>query len=325
MVAAMRGRFFLGGALVALAAAGEADAAPLSIAELLHQFNVVTTGDFQSSSEVEGRTYIGGNLISNTSSNYNVFGSGVTPSSDYDELIVAGSITGTAPVNVNNGGNVTVGGSVAPIVNLNGGGTLTSAPADPTPAEIAGLLASGTSLYRGLSANAAFDASDLNSVKFTAAGTAGEATIYEVDYDDLALFRGIELGAGLASAVIINVTDTIGRSLAPTANFLGGSLASAASVLWTFDGADSLTVGTWFGSILAPGTLLANTGNVEGSVAVGSVQSRGELHLQPFEGVVPDPGPDPSEVPEIDARSGLAALAALAGLLALIRERRRPA
>lgn len=48
-------------------------AAPLNFQDILQQFNLVVLGDATNSSEVEGRTYVGGNLSG--TSNYWIGGS----------------------------------------------------------------------------------------------------------------------------------------------------------------------------------------------------------------------------------------------------------
>ena len=59
-------------AALALTAAGPASATTvIQGMDALHEWNLVVLGDLKSSSEVEGRTFVGGNL-SGTSSNYQI-------------------------------------------------------------------------------------------------------------------------------------------------------------------------------------------------------------------------------------------------------------
>lgn len=94
-----------------------AAAAPLSAAAILDQFNLVTFGDLDSTSEVEGRALVGGDL-KGSSSTYYTRSSQVAPSA-YGALTVGGSITGGYK-NVNGGGDVHVAGNVQNM-NMNGG------------------------------------------------------------------------------------------------------------------------------------------------------------------------------------------------------------
>lgn len=109
-----------------LAGAGAAVAGPLPQAknaaeinaglEAMREFNLIALKDLKSSSSVQGRTFVGGNL-SGSSSNY-LTGAG---QSGGVALTVAGDVTGSAK-NVKGGGAVKVGGNLDSGANLNGGG-----------------------------------------------------------------------------------------------------------------------------------------------------------------------------------------------------------
>ncbi|MEM9216007.1 MAG: collagen-binding domain-containing protein [Cyanobacteria bacterium P01_F01_bin.150] len=91
----------------------------------LSDYNLVVFEDLHSNSEVEGNTFIGGNL-SGPSSNYCIkcySGGSFTPF-DGVGLKVAGDINGN-PKQVNNGAGLEYGGSLNTPVNTNGGGSQT--------------------------------------------------------------------------------------------------------------------------------------------------------------------------------------------------------
>jgi choice-of-anchor A domain-containing protein len=94
-----------------------------------------------------------------------------------------------------------------------------------------------------------------------------------------------------ASTMIFN-TDV--DSAAISANFLGGSAQGiGGKTIWNFYGADTLDIGAQFGgSILALGATLTNTQNIEGGVFVNKLVQNGEIHLAPFDGVLPVPEPE---------------------------------
>lgn len=94
-----------------------AAAAPLSAADILEQFNLVTFGDLDSTSEVEGRTLVGGNLKGSSSTFYTR--PHQVASSPYGALTVGGNISGGFK-NVNGGGDAYVAGNVQNL-NMNGG------------------------------------------------------------------------------------------------------------------------------------------------------------------------------------------------------------
>ena len=101
----------------ALAAAtlltGTACAAPLTANQMLQQFNVVVSGDLTSTSHVDGRTYVGGNV---SGGDY-VQHVNDTPASAYAGLTVGGSFSGGAHVN----GLGLVAGGDANGINVNSG------------------------------------------------------------------------------------------------------------------------------------------------------------------------------------------------------------
>jgi hypothetical protein len=102
---------------IALAAAtlfaGAAQAAPLTATEMLQQFNMVVTGNVTSTSHVDGRSYVGGNVsggdyVQHTSD---------TPASAYAGLTVGGNLSNNVHVN---GLGAIVGGNASG-VNVNSG------------------------------------------------------------------------------------------------------------------------------------------------------------------------------------------------------------
>ncbi len=109
-----------------LAIAGGASAAPLPAAgnaesinaglRAMRDYNLIVLKDLQSSSEVQGRTFVGGNLSGGSSNYFTKPGA-----QSGTGLSVAGNVTGSAK-NINNGGDLQVGGNLDSGVNMNGGG-----------------------------------------------------------------------------------------------------------------------------------------------------------------------------------------------------------
>ncbi len=95
-------------------------AAPISTSDIFNQFNAVIFGTFTSTSDVEGRTIIGGNMIGGASFN---IAPGSAASSSYAGVTVYGNQTGTGSYNVNNGAGVSILGTNAGTWNLNSGGS----------------------------------------------------------------------------------------------------------------------------------------------------------------------------------------------------------
>ena len=119
-------RTLLAAATASLALSAAAGAAPLPEAsnaeainggfQAMRDFNLIVLKDLQSSSEVQGRTFVGGNLKGG-SSNYFTRPGGQTGVA----LTVGGDVTGGAK-NINNGGALQVGGDLDSGANMNGGG-----------------------------------------------------------------------------------------------------------------------------------------------------------------------------------------------------------
>ncbi|OSP56717.1 hypothetical protein BV911_01845 [Pseudoruegeria sp. SK021] len=307
----------------------------MSVQHALMQFNGVTESNFNSNQEVEGRLYVGGDLTGST------LQVGITPpvSSSYDALVVNGqSSIGT--INVLNGNDITVRGAVNSNVNMNGNGE----------AHIGGTQAAGkhfnggTKLENQSATDPAFDArfpsidfatfideanylstlsgvapnlSDHNNKKFVA-GTPDSSGLFVFNTTAAALSGGgLTLTPGAATTMLINVS---GVSVTVAGNVLGG-FAGAPNILWNFYEATTIAVNTKIvGSVLAPLAHMSGfSGSTEGSVIAKSINlSNGELHSQPFAGIVPTAKPLPAPVPTVPLPAALplllGGLAAISGL-----------
>ncbi len=129
-------------------------------------------------------------------------------------------------------------------------------------------------------------------MKYTASG-AGVA-VFNVSAANVfnnSLIQQIELNAGSATSVVINVSGT-------TVNFTNGNMVGAwtsafarSKVIWNFWEATSIFFDRNFnGAVLAPNAHLRNTTAIDGSVFVLSIQQDGEVHLPNYTGFVPAPG-----------------------------------
>jgi choice-of-anchor A domain-containing protein len=98
----------------------QAHATTLSVSDIFSQFNVITFGNFSSTSDVEGRTVVGGNLTGGATFDLKP---GSAAASSFASLTVYGNATYGGNANVVNGSGVTVAGSNNVNFNLNSGGT----------------------------------------------------------------------------------------------------------------------------------------------------------------------------------------------------------
>ncbi|WP_263768951.1 collagen-binding domain-containing protein [Propionivibrio soli] len=326
---------------------GSAHAAPITAQEALNQFNLVVFGDSVSSSHVDGRTYVRGNL---TGGDY-VQHPADTPASGYSGVTVGGNasslnvnglgiVTGgnLTNTNVNSGSAVILGN--ASNVNFNGaayvggtasnsnfnGGHLTGSTAVAAQQNAAGALDSSFLQVQlnGLSQQLSQLASTGSNVTinggravFNAVADANGLAVFDLTLIDTLLFtlNEFEFNLNGATTLIFN-SDNAAYDI--HANFLGGSARTIGKyAIWNFYNAANIALESEFGgAVLGISAALRNENNIEGTVVVASLQQHGEIHLQPFTGDVPD-----NNVPEPESLGLL-----IAGLAAMAYPRlRRPA
>lgn len=258
-------------------------------------FNLVVRQNLSSTSEVEGRTAIGGNLTG-SASNYGV---GLTPPAAFvatDVLIVGGSIQAS---NVNmNAGNLRIGGSISGNINHNGGGsTINDASASSTVASLGNQMLATSAALAAMSPNsvASLPGGQPAPALFNASPGPNGVAVFAISASSLFqnnLVQSIDINFNGASSVIINVTG--GSTTWTDGNFVGNfNTAFARShVLWNLSQSTSLDLGgrAFNGSLLAPNAAVTFQGVIEGSAWVKSMNQMGEVHLPNYGGFVPAPG-----------------------------------
>ena len=311
----------------------------LARADLLTDWNIVTTGNFRShsSTEVEGAVRIGGNMDVNQ---YqvgvhltDVFG---PAAKSQTSLVVGGNVTGIVTVHA---GNAQIGGTGAQVsaTNYTGPGVQTGV------ASVQGIGAQDAAQLQGYSqAFASMATLSANTVILPTTQPAGVVfTVAAVDANNNAVFNingadlfgsktqqiGLSL-SGLTESqvktVIINVTGTAISFSNWSGNFSGFFTQSWARshVIWNFQDATSLdlTNREFNGAILAyQASLQTGSAPVQGSVFVreyfgpNGVGQTGEVHMPLYQGYVPGLTPTATPEPSSFAMAGLA-MAASAGV-----------
>ena len=282
----------------------------VAVASLIGDYNLIVTHNLRSSSEVEGRTLVGGDIngITNSSSNYGIH----LDASEYsgvDTLIVGGDINPTINLNA---GHARIGGSVSGGINANNGSTWQQGDST-VAAEIAAATTAISSLSQHLYAfggdSVSLPGSQPSGVNFNASPGSNGIAFFDIPNGNN-LFNNdkvqqMSLSLGSADFVVMNVGGTDinwnhGNMVGDFVTEMGRS-----RVLWNFYEATYLNTKSrgFNGSLLAPLSFLRVEGVVEGSVFVKSFRQMGEVHLPLFAAEtfpeIPDP-PGPS-VPEPSA------------------------
>ncbi|KPL69737.1 glycosyl transferase family 1 [Erythrobacter sp. SG61-1L] len=273
--------------------------------DILSEWNLVVLGDLVSSSEVEGRTFVGGDLSGN-SSNYNI---STIPASTNGTpgLTVVGDVNGGTK-NLNNGSGAIVGGNVNSGFNLNGatqtvqvGGTISNTNVNQNTVT-SGLSASDPAFTQNLQqdksliatsvTNLSYDLSTLspnsdfsiqgNKGVFTAQPDADGVAVFNISSADLDAIGEIQFDLNGAQTAIVNVSGT---NITLNDNFLGGTNNLGENVIWNFPDAENLTLTTAFGgSVLAPKADAHTYNYIQGSAVFGSLTQDGEMHVGTYNG-----------------------------------------
>ena len=272
--------------LVLMAAAGPARAEALTAKDILSSFNLVTTGNVSTQSDIVGDAVVGGDLSGAT-----FFGGGAkVPSSP--TLYLFGKLNSS--LNLNSGGSLYYAGSSSQKVNYNGGGKLHTT------------LPNALSYYTDPLTNLSTQLSDLTATtgtsfvngKFNAGSNTG-IVVFDINGSTLASdlanhdisFTG---GKGVTSYII----NVIGNFTERSSTHFNVDQEDA---LFNFENATTVNLGQWGASILAPDAAVKITsgGNIEGSLFAQSFLGGGELHNNNlFNGALPVAAVPTVAVPE---------------------------
>jgi choice-of-anchor A domain-containing protein len=284
-----------------------------------NQFDVVTRGNFSSSSDVEGYTLAGGNVSGSWTGSTQQSALGSTPT-----VYIGGTFSGN--LNLNKGSVRIANSSDVQVAhtNFNGGGGYiydNSSGAGNSIANtistVIGQLSAANAAFGGLTANNSVTIAN-NTATFNAITTNSQGlAVFSVTTTQLAGWSQIDLHTVAAGVkgIVIDVTAGANNqtTLTETANFTGNwSSSNDAMTMWNFGtNITSISANTsWQGSVIALGATLTNANSMNGGVYVNSLIGNGEVHLPLYDGPVPTAVPEPSSA--LVAVFGTAA----AGLLA---------
>ena len=293
----------------------------LSGTDAMREWNLIVFNNVSSSSEVEGKSFIGGNLTGN-SSNYYIAPAGAygaSTSNGVPGLTVVGNVEGSTK-NLNNASGANIGGNLASQngVNMNGGnqtlnigGTSTqqninqntvntNLGANFTNQLIAQrdlLVSSLTSLSDNLKALTATGTATSANNTLTINGTSATSlNIFNIASSQLDAIGQLSVTNANGGTTVINVSGT---NITLNDNFLSPASELGKNVIWNFYEATTITQTTaFYGTILAPQAAVTLGNFVEGTLVAKSLVQNGEVHAQTFQGDLSAVGSTISAAPE---------------------------
>ena len=325
MIASLRKFLLPLAALGAIAAASPASADANVGLQVLRDYNLFVLGDLKSSSNVEGRTFVGGNLTGGSSDYFKHNGKPMAPSSA-PGLTVVGSVSGGTK-NLQNGSGAYVGGSVSSGLNLNGanhdvkiggaaqningskgstitvggpvGGYLNANGATVQtnaglPGFSAGLQVQATDYALGVKDLSAYLAglTPTDQVSFPLSNrirfepkTSGNIAVF--DLESTKVFDKVGEIQFLAGGFDTVIVNVGGATASVTKNFIGNAAGLGQHVIWNFYEAQNINFsGSFYGSVLAPYAHATTNNFIEGSAVFGSLNQNGEMHLGAYSGAM---------------------------------------
>jgi choice-of-anchor A domain-containing protein len=272
------------------------------IASTVDNYNLILKNDLSTSSDIEGKIFIGGNI--NMAGRSLDVGSRLASDPKVDAITVVGDITAN-DVKALNGHNIVYGGNVGStrLINNGSGGTSTQQSQSVLRTEFNSLfdkVIEESEYYRSLVANSTFNTSDNNNKRLVSGASAGdELSVFNISSNDI-LSGGFSFDSIPTVPIVINVSGSGALNIGAKAqgNF---TKERASLVLWNFYEATSISFNGdgWNGSILAPyADISGSTGSIDGGVAALSYSGSVEIHNRLFAYTPPDTSNTSQEVPE---------------------------
>ncbi len=267
---------------------------------LLNDYNLITLGDFSSNSDIEGRTFVGGDIIGTSSHNY-----GTQLSSPYNgpTLQVAGSINGggsSGPLSIVGGLVVGMGNTVKwngqQKVNgrkVNNAAWISQTNLDSVKDDFENQLIANSQGFRDMASNSTvtIPSGQPSAYKFNVDQSLGVNDYAVFDITQWGLFSNttvqqIEMLANNINSIagiVINVGG-VNANWANSGNMVGSvftSLIGREKILWNFYEAQTIQLHahSFMGSLLAPYATVTSANPIEGSLGVFSLLTTSEVHL----------------------------------------------
>lgn len=284
-------------------------------------YNAIIFNDLKTSSDIEGRTFVGHDFTGTNSANLGIHLSNSVPSNDRT-FVVGNSIFAGNPINLQRGSLYIDGSTNGRGFNFNGGGSVV---ADHTiDATTAAIRTSSIFQSQSMQAMAADSTVILPSgspgpTKFMGTGGADGVAVFNVSAADIFSNpngQQFELYAdSFTSNFVINVSGT-------SVDWTNGNMVGLFTdnywqdhTIWNFYEATSINLGShnFNGAILAPYATITTSANIDGLVVANNLTTTAEVHLpnngNAYDGYTATPVPEPGSASLILVVGGLMLLA----------------
>jgi choice-of-anchor A domain-containing protein len=255
--------------------------------ETLSEYNLVVLNNLYTTSEVEGKTLVGGDLSGTSNYGTRITQNAIVPETT---LIVGGNIAAGTTINAN-GQTVVVGGTNNGTVNSKALLTnTTTLDFDLVKSEFTNF--SGYLSELAVNSTLSSPTTQPGAASFQIGSDVNNGiAVFSIDQADFfgnSKIQQYDVSSTSASTVVINVSGTTingVNALNPVGSFNNSSFYS--NVIWNFYEATSITLNTLFqGSLIAPFADLTSSTPIQGSVIVNNYYQNGEVHLPSFNGTI---------------------------------------
>lgn len=266
-------------------------------ATALTDFGLIAFGDLDGTSNVQGRTFVGGDIVGGTKDFVTQPRTpgpvSTTGLNEADGLIVGGQIF-PQQIQVNNQSNVRVGGASTD-ARINNAQLVTfSDPEVPTiAASITADVAATGSFLAGLTANSTVDLSDGNNAVFNSTPDASGVAVFELETSFFNRNGGFDLEGNLDADFFVFLVNGSGDFRSGTAlnvfNNEFGQDEFLERIVFSFAGFDSVELSNGLGgSVFAPDADFTLRSPVRGTVVANNVNLLAQIGLPTSS--VPEPG-----------------------------------
>ena len=285
-------------------------------------YNAIIFNDLNTTSDIEGRTFVGNNFTGSNSANLGIHLKSSTPATDRS-FVVGNNLSSGNPLNLQRGSLYIDGSTNGRIINYNGGsgaGLVVDHSIDAALAEIRGYSIAQSDALRALVADSvvSLPTNQPAPTKFFATAGADGLAVFNVS---AASIFGNSLGQQFELIADANTTNVLINVSGTSVNWTNGNMVGSFTdnywqghTLWNFYEATSINLGSkqFNGGILAPKASITTAGNIDGLVVANNLTTTAEVHLPDsnsstafaYEGYAA-PVPEPGSVVFLLAAGGL--------------------